>query len=276
MLLRRGYGPVIQFKMARSLLGKPLYFTTAYLYETLLIDTGCPRTAKELLKAVRDIPIEAIVCTHSHEDHFGAAAALKRERRIPVKAHPKALPIMADPQLLSLKWFQRQFWGKPNPVEAEPLSDKLELGEKRFEVIETPGHSPDHVVLFENDSGFLFSGDIVVGGLDRAIRADFDIWGILKSLRKLLDLKPKIIFSGSGKIIEEPQTSLQAHINRIEAQAERVQLEFDEGQPISGIVKRIHREAKKNGHSLGWVERITRGHISTKNLVKSFLGISSS
>lgn len=271
MLLKKVDGPVTRFKMARTFFGKPWYFTAAFCYEEVLIDTGCPRTAKELLIAVREIPILQIVCTHAHEDHFGGAGPLKEERGVPVKAHPKALPIMANPREMDLRLFQRQFWGIPEPVKAEPLSDTLEVGDKMFEVIETPGHSPDHIVLYESATGFLFSGDVVVGGLDRSLRADYDIWGILDSLRKLLALDLNVIYSGSGRIIQEPQTVLKGHITSVETQAARVQQEFEDGQSIKIIAKRIKRDAKKRGHSLGWVEKITRGFISTENLVRSFL-----
>lgn len=271
MLLKKTYGPVIRFKMSRTLFRRPLYFTTAYMYDNLLIDTGCPRTANEILRELRDSPLQKIVCTHSHEDHVGAAGLLKEEKSLPVKAHSKAIPIMADPPVMDLRWFQRQFWGKPQPVEAEALSNTLEIKEKTFEVIETPGHSPDHIVLFERETGFLFSGDAVVGGLDRAIRADFDIWGILNSLRKIRNLESSIIFSGSGRIIQDPQVTLEGHIADIEIQTARVEQEFEEGQSVKAIVKRIQLDAKKNGHNLGWVERLTRGFISTENLVRSLL-----
>jgi len=271
MLIRKSYGPVIQFKMARSILKKPLYFTAAYLFGELLIDTGCARTSREFLWAIQHLSIQEVVITHSHEDHFGAAGNLKVERGFPVKAHPDAIVILAEPQLLKLRWFQRQFWGTPDPIEAEVLGDVLEVENRIFEVIETPGHSPDHIVLFERESGFLFSGDVVVGSLDLAIRADFDIWGILDSLKKLQTLESSIIFSGSGRVIKHPRTVLTGHIARIETQLAKVKDEFENGQSQKEIIARIHREAKKDGHNLRWVELITRKHVSTENLVRSIL-----
>ncbi|MHA2273672.1 MAG: MBL fold metallo-hydrolase [Candidatus Hodarchaeales archaeon] len=272
MLLKKEFGPITRFKMARAFFGKPWYFTTAWYYNELLIDTGCVRTAKELLTAVRDLPIQQVVCTHSHEDHFGGAAALKQQRGLSIKAHAKALPIMAEPP--PIKLFQRVFWGKAPPVEGEPLSSTLTVNDKHFEIIETPGHSMDHIVLFEPETGFAFTGDLVVGGLDRALRADFNIWGILDSLKAIQGLELQTIFSASGRVIQEPQNVLNERITAIEAQATRVQQEYESGQSVKAIAKRIKREAKEKGHSLAWVEMISRGYMSSENLVRSFLKLS--
>lgn len=230
------------------------------------------RTAKEFLRAVQDLPIQQVVCTHSHEDHFGAAAALKQQRGLSIRAHAKALPIIAEPP--PIKLFQKIFWGKAEPVEAEPLPSTLTVKDKLFDIIETPGHSVDHIVLFEEETGFVWTGDLVVGGLNRALRADYDIWGILHSLQKLQDLELQTIFSASGRVIQEPQNVLTQHIASIEGQATRVQQEYESGQSVKEIAKRIKREAKKSGHSLAWVERITRGYMSSENLVRSLLKLS--
>ncbi len=255
--------------MARTFFRKPVYFTTAYFYRGLLIDTGCEKTTKEFLNTVEDLTIEQIVITHSHEDHFGGASLLQKERGIPINAHRLALSSLADPP--PIRWFQRFFWGFPQPVKVGPLGSSIKTNSGSFKIIETPGHSPDHVVIFDEINGYLFCGDAVVGGLDRAIREDFNIWGILSSLKKINDLGSNTIFSGSGKIITDPILTLDTHINNIESQIKRVQTEAKKGIPIKKIASRIRKEAKKKGHNLRWVEFITRGYLSPINLVKSIL-----
>ena len=55
-------------------------------------------------------------------------------------------------------------------VEAAPAGrileagDVVDLGDRAFEAIHTPGHSPGGIALFERASGVLFSGDIVYDG----------------------------------------------------------------------------------------------------------------
>ena len=60
----------------------------------------------------------------------------------------------------------------------------METERYRFQVINTPGHSPDHVCLFEPEQGWRFSGDAYIGGQDRALREGYDIHGIIASLKK--------------------------------------------------------------------------------------------
>ncbi|HEY77188.1 MAG TPA: hypothetical protein G4O00_13610, partial [Thermoflexia bacterium] len=43
------HGPITRIHMARTLFGRPLYTVEAYLVDGLLIDAGCPGTARELV-----------------------------------------------------------------------------------------------------------------------------------------------------------------------------------------------------------------------------------
>ena len=43
-------------------------------------------------------------------------------------------------------------------------------------VIHTPGHCSNHLCLYEPNKGWLFTGDLFVGGKDRALRAGNDIF----------------------------------------------------------------------------------------------------
>ncbi len=48
---------VRKFRLARSLLGKGLYYTAAYWVDGLMIDTGCAYTVSELLQALKGLPM---------------------------------------------------------------------------------------------------------------------------------------------------------------------------------------------------------------------------
>ena len=169
-------GPVTKIKMARALFGRPFYFTTAYWVDGLLIDTGCAHTEREIMQALDVLPVVRVVNTHSHEDHIGANAALQEKRGAEILAHPLALPVLADPRgNQPLQPYRRIFWGYPRPSEGQPIGETVETGHYRFQVIHTPGHGPDHICLYEPNEGWLFSGDLYIGGRDRALRVDYDI-----------------------------------------------------------------------------------------------------
>ena len=72
------HGSVTAIRMARTFLGRPLYWTTAYWLDGLLIDSGPPCLAGELVRVVEQLGVEQIVVTHGHEDHTGGLHALRR------------------------------------------------------------------------------------------------------------------------------------------------------------------------------------------------------
>ena len=84
----------------------------------------------------------------------------------------------------------------------QALENEFETAHFRFEVIHTPGHSPDHVCFYESNQGWLFAGDAYIGGRDKALRRDYNVWQILDSLKKLARLDAQFIFPGSGTVRE--------------------------------------------------------------------------
>jgi glyoxylase-like metal-dependent hydrolase (beta-lactamase superfamily II) len=259
------HGPIRQFRMARNLWGKGVYWTAAYLVDGLLIDTGCAYTAGELTEALKHQTVRQIVNTHSHEDHIGANGVLARERGIPILAHPLALPVLAAPRSsLALRWYQRALWGRPEPSLGRPIPDEIATPNHVFQVIPTPGHSPDHMALFEPQKGWLFSGDIFVGGRDRTLRSDYRIGQIIDSLKRLLILGPKLLFTASGSIRSNPEADLAEKIRYLEETGGRVRELAQAGMNIKDIRNRLF------GREMA-MRYYTGGHFSGLNLVRSFL-----
>jgi glyoxylase-like metal-dependent hydrolase (beta-lactamase superfamily II) len=266
MLKIEPIGPVIKIKMARALFGRPFYFTTAYWVDGLLIDTGCAYTEAEMMAAIKELPVERVVNTHSHEDHIGANAALQEKRGAKILAHPLALPVLADPRSnQALQPYRRIFWGYPKPSQGQPVGETVETEHYRFRVIHTPGHSPDHICLYEPSEGWLFSGDLYIGGHDRALRADYSICAIIDSLKKIALSEISRLFPGSGTVRENPSKDLLEKIDYLEETGRRVQELHQRGLSPCQIAHRIF------GPEL-LIAYITLGHFSGKCLVKSYLG----
>ncbi|MEN8243241.1 MAG: MBL fold metallo-hydrolase, partial [Chloroflexota bacterium] len=192
MLKFTRFTDVTRIDSARTIAGRGYYWTSAYLADGLLIDTGCAHTAGELVESLRDEQVSQVANTHSHEDHIGANGILKnRNQAIKVHAHPLALPILESPRAAQpLHFYRRVMWGWPLPSTAQPLADGdvVETEKYSFQVIYTPGHSPDHLCLYEQTQGWLFTGDLFVGGKDRALRVDYRIWEIIASLKRVAKL----------------------------------------------------------------------------------------
>ena len=257
-------GEVAKIRVARSLLGRPAYFTSAYWVDGLLIDTGCAHTARQFLTALRGWRVELVVNTHSHEDHIGANADVQEAFDCTVQAHPEALPVLRDPRQQRLQPYRRIFWGRPRPCEAEPVGEWVETDQFRFQVIHTPGHSPDHICLFEPDRGWLFSGDAYIGGEDRALRQGYDIQATIASLKLLAELPVEMIFSGSGTVRDEGRKPLLYKIAYLEELGQRIRSLHQEGLSARQIRWRVI------GRELP-ITYITLGHFSSLRLVRSYL-----
>jgi len=268
MLTKTNFNQVTRFDSARTLSGRAPYWTTAYLVDGLLIDSGCAHAAHELVAALADEPLARIVNTHSHEDHIGANGLLQAQRdELEILAHPAALPILKDPRgTQPLQFYRRVMWGWPEPSEAIPLEDgqQIETEHYAFQVIYTPGHSADHLCLYEPRQGWLFTGDLFVGGRDRALRIDYDIWQIIASLKQMADLPLSLLFPGSARVRENPNQELASKIAYLEEMGEKVLHLHNQGKRSKEIARLLLGSAM-------FIEYFTFGHFSRLGLVKSYL-----
>src|SRR5688572_29521991 len=200
--------------MARTFLGRPLYQVSAYAYAGLLIDTGPPPTARQLVEWCRSHPeIKRVVLTHHHEDHVGGAAALQKELGLPVFAPATAVAILAEG--LRMPPYRKAVWGTPRRFRAEPLGDWIDGdgGDTcRLRVIPTPGHAFTHVCLFDEERRWLFSGDLYVHEKVRYLRRIEDAREHIASLRRVLALKPEILICDHAGILEHAPERLARKI----------------------------------------------------------------
>ena len=272
MLKAISYDPVTRIDLARTLAGRGRYWTTAHYVDGLLIDSGCAYSASDLLAYLRDKPLTQLVNTHTHEDHIGANAHLQRMYAgLKILAHPLALPVLAEPRTRQpLQPYRRLMWGWPEPSKGKQLADGEMIRTEKFgfQVIYTPGHSPDHICLYEPEHGWLFSGDLFVGGRDRALSADAEIWGVIQSLKKITDLPLSRLFPGSARVREKPGDELREKITYLEEMGERVLDLHAKGWSIDAIARTVFG-------GVMFIEVFTLGHFSRRNLVRSYLRVQS-
>jgi glyoxylase-like metal-dependent hydrolase (beta-lactamase superfamily II) len=140
----------------------------------VLVDPG-PQSCEETLVAALDGEVpRALLLTHIHFDHAGAAGALvHRWPDVPVYVHQRGARHLADPERLVASATQlfgedgmRELWGEVVAVPEANLR-VLEGGESgvegAFRVAYTPGHASHHVSYLHEDTGTAFVGD--VGGV---------------------------------------------------------------------------------------------------------------
>ena len=139
----------------------------AHEVDGLIVDPGPASSVDTLLEALEGEP-RALLLTHIHLDHAGAAGVLARTfPSLTVYVHERGAPHLIDPTRL-LASAERLYgdqmerlWGEVAPVPAERLQ-ALAGGEtvEGMRVEYTPGHASHHVCYFREDSGEAFVGDV--------------------------------------------------------------------------------------------------------------------
>lgn len=155
--------------------------------EVVIIDAA--HDAGAIAGAVGGRQVRAIICTHGHDDHIGAAPELSTLTGAPVLAHPD------DAVLWTMTHPSRPPDGELNDRQS------LEVAGSRLTVLHTPGHAPGAVCLHVPEAGLVFSGDTLFhGGPGATGRSFSDFRTIIDSIsRRLLRLPEEtVVHTGHG------------------------------------------------------------------------------
>jgi glyoxylase-like metal-dependent hydrolase (beta-lactamase superfamily II) len=114
--------------------------------EVIVIDPGTDAAA--VLAAVGKREILAVICTHGHAGHIGAALTVAERDESPVALHSADL----------VAW--REVHSDDPDIEMED-GGAFEVAEVKLEVLHAPGHSPGSVCLYCEDLDAVFTGDVV-------------------------------------------------------------------------------------------------------------------
>ena len=74
--------------------------------------------------------------------------------------------------------------------------DVVDLGDRAFEVLHLPGHSPGSIGLWDASTGVLFSGDAVYDGPLLDELSDSDIAAYVATMRRLRELPVTVVHAG--------------------------------------------------------------------------------
>ena len=148
------------------------------------------------------------VASHSHFDHIGCHHEF--EQRIihsaeaDIMAHPTRTNTLAEPYVTDeiftkLPPLYRSIEYAVKKAPATRLvenGDVIDLGDRQFEVIHTPGHSPGGIALWEEKTGVLFSGDTIYDGplIEDSYHADAQDY--YASMKHLFDIPARVVHGG--------------------------------------------------------------------------------
>ncbi len=114
--------------------------------------------------AEHGITIEKILITHGHIDHAGGAAELAEKLACPIEG-----PHRDDDFLIQDIPEQSAQFGLPAGKSFVPdrwleHGDRVSVGNLAFDVVHCPGHTPGHVIFFQNDDRLALVGDVLFQG----------------------------------------------------------------------------------------------------------------
>lgn len=211
-----------------------------YLVDGMLIDTGAEKLQKELEMFFTDHSFDQVVLTHHHEDHTGNAAWLQQHVEVPFFLHPLGMPIIEDDG--EYPEYRKITWGNRRAFNALPLGERVRSRTLEWQVIHTPGHADDHVALFHEESGRLFTGDLFVSPKTRVMMKTESVPLIMASLRKLLALPFTSVFCSHAGFLENGRALLEQKLNHLENLQQTIIDRYKKGQTPSEINQQLFQK----------------------------------
>ncbi|MEH6638855.1 MAG: MBL fold metallo-hydrolase [Porticoccaceae bacterium] len=110
------------------------------------------------------VTLEKILVTHGHLDHVGGVATMAKQRHLPIEG-----PQQEDDFWIEALPEQCKMMGMTPAESFTPDrwledGDTVTVGNSTLQVLHCPGHTPGHVVFFEEKSGIAMVGDVLFQG----------------------------------------------------------------------------------------------------------------
>lgn len=126
----------------------------------MIIDPGAdaPDILSTVMKA--GLKIILIVLTHAHIDHITALKEVKEKLSVPLAMHQDEYKSMGSMKKMAgsmMGMMGIKFEMPPEPERLLKDGDVIEIGDLKFTILHTPGHSPGGICLLEK--GVVFTGD---------------------------------------------------------------------------------------------------------------------
>jgi len=176
----------------------------------LLIDSGMG--LRPLKKEISKLSEKPVICvsTHAHFDHIGGAhefdCRLGHHNEADIHASPNQYNTSDWGPFVRAETFSalphEGFHYQDYQVKAAPLTgyldegDTVDIGDRCFQIMHLPGHSPGSIALYENKRKCLFSGDVVYDGalFDTVYHSDKTTYR--ESLKRLKELPVDVVHGG--------------------------------------------------------------------------------
>jgi glyoxylase-like metal-dependent hydrolase (beta-lactamase superfamily II) len=261
------YGPVDGLRAGRYGFGSNTQ-AACYRIGRSLIDTGPPNQWRAVRQFALDQDethgIDRVLLTHHHEDHAGNAARLQELLDVPVYAPEASLDRLREG--FSLETYRWIVWGRPRPVEAEPVPETLSLADGTpLRTLPAPGHADDMVCYLAQEHGLLFAADLYITPRPQYLRYDENAPRLIESIHSVLEHDFDTLLCAHRGVVEEGHRALAEKVKYMEA--------------LCGVVQRRYRDDKVTVPQItdeilgreGLLYWASGGDFSKRNLIASCL-----
>jgi glyoxylase-like metal-dependent hydrolase (beta-lactamase superfamily II) len=257
----------------------------------VLVDCGMhePGSLSHLERALEMVGlrielVRLLVCTHAHSDHYGQAGPVMQRAGCELWMHPDhghTTAAAVDPEAALAR---RLEIARSAGVPEEPLRRWAQAGQAKssgiaeivapdrdlvagvvvetdlgpWQAIETPGHAPSHVCLFQPQRRLLISGDHVLGRVslyyDYGYTPD-PVGEFLTSLDRVEGLDARLGLSGHGRTFSDVEGHVVASREAVAERVTAVEAALRDAGPVSAfdVVARVFGEAPSDAGAGRWL-----------------------
>jgi hydroxyacylglutathione hydrolase len=265
---------------------------TAVVYDGVAIDPGSPKMRRSLAWHLRRAKprIAKVIATHAHEEHIGNLNWLSEFSGAPVWVSEMTAQFLTP--FKKLPWVRAAIIGQPPNLKPPYciLGETVGTESGCLQVLASPGHCDDHVVLYDPREKLLLAGDAFMGSYFATPNPDVDSLKWLASLEQLMELDIEILVEGHGHIYtlradipdfpgvvirQDPKVAISQKVEYLRWLREQIEAGFQEHLPV----RVIEASCFPWGSRTSWescatdecIRLLSLGHFSRTELVRSFV-----
>ncbi|MGE7999573.1 MBL fold metallo-hydrolase [Lysinibacillus sp. NPDC093190] len=246
-------------KVAVQGIGMSVY---SFFVDGLLIDTGSYSLSQEFQSFFNEIQIEQLALTHSHEDHSGNAAWIQQHKDVPIYIHRDSVSLCAKDG--EYPFYRQALWGERPAFNAQPFGDTLQTKSATWDVIETPGHTTDHVSFYNRETGAMFTGDLYIQTKTKVVLDEENIVHTLASLKKILNYDFEVVYCCHAGFIADGRVKIQEKIAYLEEMESNIRQLFDKGYSVEEMTKSIFSRDYP-------ITKVSGEQWSSKHIITAFI-----
>ena len=228
----------------------------------VLIDSGAETLLREFKPFFETVDVDKVLITHAHEDHTGGARYVQEKYGVPVFINEQLVEKVANKAKYPL--YRQIFWGRRQPFEAQPIGKTFRSRNATWDVIETPGHTKDHLSFLNRETGQLFTGDLFVSSKIKVVLREESMPSIMHSLERVLDYDFDEVFCCHAGYVENGRQALTEKWENLKELEERILSLHKQGYSK----KEIHSEIYDKTYPITF---FSMGEWDTKHVVNSFV-----